>query len=291
MENQSDELKVQLGQDSPEEDFTYRYSKINRADFEQGTTDVQGGAVCLCTAGSADVIIGTKRYVVEKGYEVILLNECSLFITGCTDDLNIEILSFSRKMAFQAMRKFDPLFFRHMRSNPIYRHRTSLTYSYTLSYLNIIQDLQMDGNNRFNVIIVTNLLRSLMLTIYDKILRYESVDEDMVRGRKKVLFDRFMALINEHGQMHREVSWYADRLCISPRYLCSVVREVSEEKPKAIIDRHIISEIKLLLTFSDLSIQQIADRLNFPDQSYLGRFFRKATGQSPLEYRKEDMMM
>lgn len=288
---QPDEVRVQLEQDSQEEDFTYRYSKISRADFEQGATTVAGAAVCLCTAGSADVAIGTKRAIIEKGHEVILLNESILFITGCTNDFHLYILAFSRKMGFQAMRKFDPLFFRHMRNNPIYRHKTSLTYSNTLSYMNIISDLQMDGNNRFNVIIVTNLLRSLMLTIYDKILRYESVDDDIVRGRKKVLFDQFIALINENGQMHRDVSWYADSLCITPRYLCSVVREVSDENPKSIIDRHIVSEIKLLLTFSDMSIQQIADRLNFPDQSYLGRFFRKATGQSPLEYRKGEMTM
>lgn len=69
------------------------------------------------------------------------------------------------------------------------------------------------------------------------------------------------------------------------------MRETAGEFPKAIIDRHIISEIKLLLTFSDLSVQQIADRLDFPDQSYLGRFFRKAVGMSPTAYRKVEMTM
>ncbi|MDY4482052.1 MAG: helix-turn-helix domain-containing protein [Candidatus Cryptobacteroides sp.] len=157
--------------------------------------------------------------------------------------------------------------------------------------MKILSTLSKDAHNRFNVIIATNLLRCKMLNIYDKILRDYPVEEGHVRSRKEEIFDRFISMINERGQSHRDVAYYASRLCISSRYLCSIVREVASEQPKEIIDRHLVMEIKLLLTFSDLSIQQIADRLEFPDQSYMGRFFRRATGMSPLAYRKNEITM
>ena len=61
--------------------------------------------------------------------------------------------------------------------------------------------------------------------------------------------------------------------------------------PKQTIDEFLITEIKLMLTFSEMSIQQIADYLHFPDQSYFGRFFKRFTGMSPQSYRKKEMTM
>ncbi|MGN1210515.1 MAG: helix-turn-helix domain-containing protein [Candidatus Cryptobacteroides sp.] len=272
------------------DDFSYTYKTYDENSIEDVSGQISGGAICLCMSGTAEIQIGTKKYSIEKMSEIILLSEITMFITGCSAGFRLQVFSFSRKMSFQAMRKFDPLFFRHISNHPLYRHKNQETYNTSLSYMSIISDLQKDQSNRFNVIIATNLLRSLMLNIYDKILRYDSNNKkDIVRTRKEMVFDKFIALINETGQSHRDVAWYADRLCISPRYLNSIVREVADEYPKEIIDRHIILEIKMLLTFSDLSMQEIADRLNFPDQSYMGRFFRRATGVSPLAYRKQEI--
>ena len=81
------------------------------------------------------------------------------------------------------------------------------------------------------------------------------------------------------------MSFYADKLCISTRYLSTIVRSVAHSSAKEFIDRAVILEIKMMLQSTDLSVQEIAYRLRFPDQSYLGRFFKKHTGESPTEYR------
>lgn len=81
------------------------------------------------------------------------------------------------------------------------------------------------------------------------------------------------------------MSFYADKLCISTRYLSTIVRSVARSSAKEFIDRAVILEIKMMLQSTDLSVQEIAYRLRFPDQSYLGRFFKKRTGESPTEYR------
>ncbi|MCI7750125.1 MAG: helix-turn-helix domain-containing protein, partial [Bacteroidales bacterium] len=87
------------------------------------------------------------------------------------------------------------------------------------------------------------------------------------------------------------VEYYAGRLDISPRYLGTITREIDGQSPKDIIDTYIVQEIKILLSFSDMTLQQIADQLRFPDQSYLGRYFKRLAGKSPLEYRKGGLSM
>ena len=85
---------------------------------------------------------------------------------------------------------------------------------------------------------------------------------------------------------HHNVDYYATMLSISQRYLNRIVwRHTRGRTPKQIIDAQLIAEIKELLMDSALTVTQIAERLNFPDRSYLSRFFRRHAGISPLQYR------
>ena len=83
----------------------------------------------------------------------------------------------------------------------------------------------------------------------------------------------------------KEVTFYADELCISPRYLTAITRKVTDESAKEIIDKHVILEIKVLLQSTEMTIQEISNHLNFPNQSYLSRYFKRHTGKNPVDYR------
>ena len=129
------------------------------------------------------------------------------------------------------------------------------------------------------------LMRHILLNVCDKVRRTYIRYHEEGAHRKRELYDRFVKLIAEHFIERRAVAFYAGKLCISMSYLASVTRTLTGETPKDMIDKWIVHEIKLMLMFSDLSLQQIADRMHFPDQSYLGRFFKRHTGSSPLAYR------
>ena len=129
------------------------------------------------------------------------------------------------------------------------------------------------------------LMRHILLNVCDKVRRNYIRYQEEGAHRKRELYDRFVKLIAEHFIERRDVAFYAGKLCISMSYLASVTRTLTGETPKEMIDKWIVHEIKLMLMFSDLSLQQIADRMHFPDQSYLGRFFKRHTGCSPLAYR------
>ena len=101
------------------------------------------------------------------------------------------------------------------------------------------------------------------------------------------MFKRFIQLIHKHCLNQREVSFYAQKMFITPRYLSAITQAVAGETAKNIIDKHVILEIKVLLESTDLSIQEIANRLQFPDQSFFGRYFKKHTSISPQYYRRK----
>ena len=144
-----------------------------------------------------------------------------------------------------------------------------------------------DRNNIFRNTIIRNRLQNVLMEIYDKLQRFAGMQRQMPESttRQTELFHRFVALVHEFSSQEREVSFYADKLCISTRYLSTIVRTIAHSTAKEFIDRSVLLEIKMLLQSTDLSVQEIAYRLHFPDQSYLGRYFKKHTGESPTEYR------
>lgn len=98
---------------------------------------------------------------------------------------------------------------------------------------------------------------------------------------------RFLALVEMHAFSQRETSFYADKLCLTPKYLSRLVKEKTGRTAKEIILNFVILQARTMLLGTDLNIQQISDTLHFPSQSVFGKFFKKATGLSPREYRKK----
>lgn len=97
---------------------------------------------------------------------------------------------------------------------------------------------------------------------------------------------RFRHLLNQHYREQHEVSFYASQLCVTPDYLSKVMREYSGRSAVKWINQALITEAKILLRKPEMTIGDIGDALHFSDQSAFGKFFKKHTGISPINYRK-----
>lgn len=267
----------------------FLFRKINYNSNADRPLKISGGVIMLCTSGTAVLRADTSSYDICSGCEAVLFDK-TIAVENCSSDFSLSFFLFSWEIKEQATRKFSSEFWGHLISNPVYRHPEGCLEN-TLCYFRLIEDIQADVRNKYRNVIAANLLRSMMLNIYDKILKDISSPEDGEHTRKEELLRRFMNLLCEHGRKHRDVVFYADRLCITPRYLSQITNEVLGESPKQTIDGFAIQEIKMLLTFSEMSLQQIADGMCFPDQSYFGRYFRHRTGMSPSEYRRHVIEM
>ena len=82
------------------------------------------------------------------------------------------------------------------------------------------------------------------------------------------------------------MGWYAQQMCITPKYLSETVKQVSKRTPNDWIDHYVSLEIRVLLKNSTMSIKQIAQTLNFPNQSFLGKYFKEHVGMPPTKYRR-----
>ncbi len=100
------------------------------------------------------------------------------------------------------------------------------------------------------------------------------------------LHERFLDLLNTHGTRRHEITFYAERLFVSPNHLSKVVKAVSSQTPGWWINHMITLEAKMLLLHSQLMIYEVADRLGFPNTPLFCRFFKSQTGTTPTEFRQ-----
>ena len=104
--------------------------------------------------------------------------------------------------------------------------------------------------------------------------------------RSESIIKEFVGLLQKHIETHTDVGFYAEKLCISKQYLSLIVKERTMVSIGTVISSLRAEVAAGLLRDPDLSIQQIANRLSFSDQSSFGKFFKKHTGMSPLKYRQ-----
>lgn len=104
-------------------------------------------------------------------------------------------------------------------------------------------------------------------------------------NRNRLLFEQFLRLVNEYHTVHRKVGFYADRLCLTPKYLSKLIKTTSGKSAPEWIDEYVILEAKNLLKYSSISIKEIVYKLHFPNQSVFYKFFKAHTGLTPSEYR------
>jgi AraC-like DNA-binding protein len=109
------------------------------------------------------------------------------------------------------------------------------------------------------------------------------------RTRKEEIMARFILAVSENFRTNRQVSYYAEKLCITPKHLSSVVKEISNRTAGDWIDNYVIMEAKVLLRTTDKAIKEIATELSFANQSFFGKYFKHLTGLSPSEFRLEEL--
>ena len=115
-----------------------------------------------------------------------------------------------------------------------------------------------------------------------------SRDEQTHRGsqtREQRLFTDFIQLVSQYAPDHHTIDYYASRLCLTPRYLSAIIKQVSGRSAKQWIDDALVTRIKIDLKHTDKPIARICDDMNFPNPSFLTKFFKRMTGMTPSQYQ------
>ena len=135
------------------------------------------------------------------------------------------------------------------------------------------------------------LMTVFIHTFYEKTKHAMPLPEsEVVSVITRNLITRFMTTLRMNYKSSHQVTYYAEKLCVSSKYLTHVIKRSLGLTPKEIVDRKLAVESMYLLGKSDMSIQEISNELGFPDQSYFGRFFKRMIGMSPMSFRRNPDM-
>jgi AraC-like DNA-binding protein len=101
----------------------------------------------------------------------------------------------------------------------------------------------------------------------------------------ETLVDRYLTLVQKHFKEQRGLEFYADKLCVTAKHLSKVVKATSGKPSNDWIDEHVALEAKALIKSTNMTVEQISEELNFPSQSFFGKYFKRVTGLSPRDYK------
>lgn len=235
--------------------------------------------------GTADLKINMKEYHVVAPSVLIVMNDQIYQPLGASDDLQCKIILMSRSFA-------DSLFVNISNVLPL---KSSILGNPVMSmdneenvfgmFYQLLQNVAASPNHEHKIDVARHLTLSMFYGYSYR--KHDVTDIKPATSRREEVYSQFISELEKSFRSQREISFYADRLCITPKYLSQIVKDVSGKTASAVIDEYVIAESKALLMSTSMSVQQISDELNFPSQSVFGKFFKRVTGLSPKEYRQK----
>lgn len=240
----------------------------------------------LCTQGEASYTVDGKDSQVKRG-DVIIVGEGQVvenfLSTDDCDGIAIIISYDFFNDIVAGIRDLNTLFL-FSRLHPVFS-LTEREVKVLSGYVNTIITKILEPEHHFRRELVSTLMKALIYDMSNVIYRYQMVEKKSF-SRGEVVFFNYIRLVRDHFKQERRVSWYANQLCITPKYLSETIKTISKRTPNEWIDYYVVLELRLLLKNSDKSIKEIAEYLNFPNQSFLGKFFKDHVGVSPSAFRK-----
>jgi len=242
--------------------------------------------MALCTDGKASYTVDTRERTIGRN-DVIIVSEGQvvgdyMLSRDCTGIAIMMSYNFFRE-TISGIHELSQLFL-FSRTHPVFNLKESEA-DVIKEYFSIIKKKTDETGHHFRRELVGTLIKSL---IYDmsNVLYNIQRQNTQKQTRAESIFTDFIRLVEQNFRVERRVGWYAEQLCITPKYLSESVKAVSKRRPNEWIDNYVTLELRVLLKNSTMSIKEIAQEMHFPNQSFLGKFFKEHVGMSPKEYRK-----
>lgn len=270
-----------------EQNGYYAFS-LSRSSDANATTPIEAKytAIVLCTQGEATIECNMENYTLHAGDCLCVGNVIYKSTVHMSDDFKARVLISKSAFALDTVVGIPMGFMEMIHTRPCVNITDAGTLALLCNYidnLDLLQHMQL-GNRHKELVVLT--FRSIVLLM--AMLRGSNSSDlgKMVYGQGDIYFRNFIELIDDHVKQEHEVAFYASKLNITPKYLSEVCKLKSGHKAKEIISSFLISKIKQEMVVSGKSIKTIAYEYGFADQSSMGKFFSKMTGQAPGDFRK-----
>ena len=243
-------------------------------------------AYVMVTEGRLTVDMNNVTYHLEKNCSLFVDRKMVIENVKHTENFSCVICAMSTDMGFAFFNKSLLQSIMHIMANPVIKMEQTevdlmMKYYDLLVFKMDHQEMSLGRET------VSDIIRCFAYDLLSNINRHlnQDNDDDMLRQSDRI-YRRFMFLLADNTNVNRSVKSYADELCVSPKYLTSVCRKHSDCTASELIATAVISRIKQLLLYSDLSIKEVASEMGFDNLSFFGKYVKKHLGLSPNHYRK-----
>ena len=239
----------------------------------------------VCTRGSYSFSVNDEKMEARAGETLFLTENVHFQIESVSADLEYSLLFYritpirdilgNTVMMMRLYATLNPRPFIVLATGEEY---ALADYTQLLPSASYTESTMFDGHER----------KLLMLSLTYRlcsIFNRKVVQGGEASGHRIDIFVKLITLISDHYPKERSVSFYADRLCLSPKYLSSMVKGICGYTVQDLVFKAIIRRAIFLMTSTSKTIQEISDELSFPNASAFGTFFKKHTGLSPKNYR------
>lgn len=154
-----------------------------------------------------------------------------------------------------------------------------------IDYFKIIKKRVDNNVKHFRRDEVKMLVSAMIYDLCNIVYRIQ-LSTNKKQTRAEAIFTDFIRLVEQNYRSERRVGWYAHKMCITAKYLSETVKQVSHRTPNDWIDNYVVMELRVQLKNTTKSIKEIAQDMCFPNQSFMGKYFKEHVGMSPMAYRK-----
>ena len=245
-------------------------------------------AYVMVTEGRLSLDLNGVNYQLDKNSSLFVDRKMVVDNVKHTERFSCLICAMSTDVGFGFFNKSLLQSIMHIMANPVIKLGQD-EVDLMLKYYELLAFKMDHPEMNFGRETVRDIIRCFAYDLLSNINKHMNQDgsEDMLRQGDRV-FRKFMLLLAENSNMNRSVKSYADELCVSPKYLTSVCHKHSDYTASELIAKSVISRIKQLLLYSDLSIKEVAAEMGFDNLSFFGKYVKKHLGLSPNNYRKNN---
>lgn len=271
---------------------TIEVSDIEILDISSMDVERSDAVICieqngflLCRRGTISLMMDDHQYNVQGGDLYIYPAFSQTYIRGCSADFQGVVGKADFDFVLSSLDSIaDTQSHVYIRFHPL----VSLTVTQCQCIEKMIDMIRMrkEIHTHLKEPVVSALVQAFLYEVIDT---YITNSKDRIQSKKQTrkdkIFQNFMVALHRNFREHRSVKFYAAQQNLTTRYFATLVHEVSGKTPLQWISLFVITEAKHLLSNPKMSIKEVADRLNFTEQSFFGRYFKQYAGYSPSEYK------
>ena len=238
--------------------------------------------IAFCMEGRIKFNLGLKSATLSRNQLCVLLPDQIIQATDISPDFKAGFIVLKRDFFNSQNHIMETI---NLHNNLMERSYFDLSAKEMQEYIYIfkmIKEKIADRGNPYRMQIVQNYFQITFYNVYNLISRHADMSE---KKSGMTVYERFIKTVEQHYRREHSVKFYADAICLTPKYLSSLIHETSGKHASDWIHEYIMLEAKALLKSTAMSLKEISDALSFCTPSHFGRFFKRYAGCTPSEYR------